>query len=109
MSNKNKNKEGIVYSTNPDFQYNSSQDDEQETLSPEKQRLYVRKEMRNGKPTIVVKEFIGTANDLKDLEKQLKQYCGVGGSSKEGDILIQGDVADKVKKFLQSKGYQTKG
>lgn len=109
MSNKNKNKSGIVYSTNPNYQYDLNQEVEADTLPPEKQKLYVRREVRNGKPTVVIKEFIGTKEDLKELEKQLKNHCGVGGSSKEGDILIQGDVAEKVKTFLQSKGYKTKG
>jgi len=108
MSNKNKGKNGIVYSTNPDFNYNS---DEQEeiTVPPDQQRLYVRREVRNGKPTTVIKEFIGSKEDLKQLEKQIKQFCGVGGSSKDGEILIQGELADKIKEFLQKKGYKTKG
>lgn len=109
MSNKNKNKTGIVYSTNTDYLKQLHQEPETETLPPEKQKLYVRREVRNGKPTVVIKEFIGSKEDLKELEKQLKNHCGVGGSSKEGDILIQGDVADKIKVFLQSKGYKTKG
>lgn len=108
MSNKNKNKNGIVYSTNPDFQYNDGQD-EIETLEPSQQKLYVRREVRNGKPCVVIKEFVGTSEDLKQLEKSLKNHCGVGGTSKEGDIIIQGDFADKVKTFLQQKGYKTKG
>jgi translation initiation factor 1 len=109
MSNKNKNKTGIVYSTNSDYLKQLHQEPETETLPPEKQKLYVRREVRNGKPTVVIKEFIGSKEDLKELEKQLKNHCGVGGSSKEGDILIQGDVADKIKVFLQSTGYKTKG
>ena len=109
MSNKNKNKQGIVYSTNPDYQYQYDEDQEQDTLPPEQQKLYVRREMRNGKPTVVIKEFIGKSDDLKSLEKQLKTFCGVGGSSKDGDILIQGDLVDRVKSFLYGKGYKTKG
>ena len=109
MSNKNKNKSGIVYSTNSEYLNQLHQVHEEDTLPPEKQKLYVRREVRNGKPTVVIKEFIGSKEDLKELEKQLKNHCGVGGSSKEGDILIQGDVADKIKIFLRSKGYKTKG
>jgi translation initiation factor 1 len=109
MSNKNKGKEGIVYSTNPDFNYQNEENNELETLPPEKQRLYVRREVRSGKPTTVIKEFIGTQEDLKSLEKMLKQHCGVGGSSKDGEILIQGELTDKIKSFLQQKGYKTKG
>ncbi len=108
MSNKNKGKQGIVYSTNPDFEYDNH-DVEPETLAPEKQRLYVRREVRSGKPSTVIKEFVGSKEDLKDLEKQLKQYCGVGGSSKDGEIIIQGEVGEKVKDFLHKKGYKTKG
>ena len=108
MSNKNKNKSGIVYSTNPDYQYDA-ENEEQDTLEPSQQKLYVRREVRNGKPCIVIKEFIGKSDDLKQLEKSLKNHCGVGGTSKEGDIIIQGDTLDKVKAFLASKGYRTKG
>ncbi len=108
MSNKNKNKKGIVYSTNPDYQYDSD-DFEVETLENHLQTLYVRKEVRSGKPSTVIKEFIGSKEDLKSLEKQLKNYCGTGGTSKDGDIIIQGDNAEKVKSFLQKAGYKTKG
>lgn len=109
MSNKNKNKNGVVYSTNPDFQYENYGDEELETLSPSQQTLYVRREVRNGKPCVVIKEFVGNAQDLKDLERKLKNHCGVGGSAKEGDIIIQGDLHAKVKSFLQGLGYKTKG
>ena len=68
MSNKNKNKKGIVYSTNPDYQYDSD-DFEEETLENHLQTLYVRKEVRSGKPSTVIKEFIGSKEDLKSLEK----------------------------------------
>ena len=108
MSNKNKNKKGIVYSTNPDYQYDSD-DFEEETLENHLQKLYVRKEVRSGKPCTVIKEFIGSKEDLKSLEKQLKNHCGTGGTSKDGDIIIQGDNSEKVKSFLQKAGYKTKG
>lgn len=109
MSNKNKNKSGIVYSTNADFQYNDHHSQEQDTLPPAQQKLYVRREVRNGKPSVVIKEFVGSSEDLKSLEKALKSHCGVGGSAKDGDIIIQGDLHAKVKSFLESKGYKTKG
>lgn len=109
MSNKNKGKKGIVYSTNPAFKYESDKIEEFETRAPSHQKLYVRREVRSGKPTTVIKEFIGSKEDLKDLEKQIKQYCGVGGSSKDGEILIQGELMDKIKEFLHKKGYKTKG
>lgn len=104
-----KKRDGIVYSTNPDFQYDSDEDTEPETLEASKQTLYVRREMRNGKPVVVIKEFIGKSDDLRELEKKLKNHCGVGGSSKDGDILIQGDNKEKVTQFLQKLGYKTKG
>jgi translation initiation factor 1 len=108
MSNKNKHKDGIVYSTDPNFRY-QSEDEERDTLPPSQQCLYLRREVRNGKPTIVIKEFVGKTEDLKSLEKQLKNHCGVGGSSKDGDILIQGELRDKIKAFLEKLGYKTKG
>ena len=108
MSNKNKNRHGIVYSTDPGYEY-KDEAEEQETLPPGQQTLYLRREVRNGKPCIVVKEFVGTTDDLRDLEKKLKNHCGVGGSSKDGDILIQGELRDKIKAFLEKLGYRTKG
>lgn len=108
MSNKNKNRNGVVYSTNPNFDYNDTTQHE-ETLPPNQQTLYVRREVRNGKPCVVIKEFIGSAQDLKDIERKLKNYCGVGGSAKDGDIIIQGDLHPKVKTYLQSLGFKTKG
>ena len=108
MSNKNKNRNGVVYSTNPNFDYNDTTQPE-ETLPPNQQTLYVRREVRNGKPCVVIKEFIGSSQDLKDIERKLKNYCGVGGSAKDGDIIIQGDLHPKVKTYLQSLGFKTKG
>jgi translation initiation factor 1 len=108
MSNKNKNKSGVVYSTNPDYSYDDDTS-EAETLPPAQQKLYVRREVRNGKPCVVIKEFVGSSDDLKALEKALKSHCGVGGSAKDGDIIIQGDLHAKVKAYLEGKGYKTKG
>ena len=108
MSNKNKNKSGVVYSTNPNYSYDDDAS-EAETLAASQQKLYVRRVVRNGKPCVVIKEFVGSADDLKALEKALKSHCGVGGSAKDGDIIIQGDFHAKVKSFLEGKGYKTKG
>lgn len=109
MSNKNKNKNGIVYSTNPHYDYTEDNAQQQETLPPGKQLLYLRREVRNGKPVIVIKDFVGSAEDLKKLEKAIKNHCGVGGSAKDGDILIQGELKDKIKAYLEKSGFKTKG
>jgi translation initiation factor 1 len=108
MSNKNKNKSGVVYSTNPNYSYEEDAS-EKETLGASQQKLYVRREVRNGKPCVVIKEFVGSSDDLKALERALKSHCGVGGSAKDGDIIIQGDFHAKVKSYLEGKGYKTKG
>ena len=108
MSNKNKNKSGVVYSTNPNYSYEEDAS-EQKTLAGSQQKLYVRREVRNGKPCVVIKEFVGSSDDLKALERALKSHCGVGGSAKDGDIIIQGDFHAKVKSYLEGKGFKTKG
>jgi translation initiation factor 1 len=108
MSNKNKRRDGIVFSTNPDYDYGSN-DREQDTPDPAKQLLYVRREVRNGRPVVVVKEFRGRTADLEALGKQLKSHCGVGGTVKDGDIQIQGDFKEKVQAYLHKLGYKTKG
>jgi len=106
---KNAKNKFIVYSTNPDFEEDSDQED-QETLTPEKQLLevHIDKKNRGGKVAVVVKNFVGTDEDLKDLGKILKAACGVGGSSKDGEIIIQGDKREKVMELLAKKGYKTK-
>ena len=102
---------GMVYSTNPDFDYNYGEEAEAETLAPEKQNLRVWRDTkgRGGKVATVVKGFVGSTEDLQNLGRALKQGCGVGGSVKEGEIIIQGDHRDRVTALLQQKGYsQTK-
>ncbi|MFT6166551.1 MAG: translation initiation factor 1 [Vicingaceae bacterium] len=108
MGRKSKNNR-VVYSTNPDF-VNGSEDDEQETLVPSEQLLeaHLDKKNRGGKVAVVIKNFIGTDEDLKDLGKELKASCGVGGSAKDGTIIIQGDNREKVIELLVKKGYKTK-
>lgn len=108
---KSKNKIGVVYSTNPDFQYEyEGEEQEQETLAPEKQKLVVRidRKQRGGKQATLVTGFVGTEDDLQDLGKKLKTKCGVGGSAKDGEILIQGDFRDKIVELLTGMGYNTK-
>ena len=111
MSKDWKDRLGTVYSTNPDYNYNyNKNDDEQETLEPSKQNLKVLrdKKQRRGKIVTLITGFIGKEEDLKELGKDLKSKCGVGGSVKDGEILIQGDFIDKIIELLVNKGYKVK-
>lgn len=105
-----KNRDGVVYSTNSDFDYEYEGDEEQETLDPSDQDLRVQldKKARGGKQVTLITGFIGSEDDLKDLGKTLKSKCGVGGSAKDGEILIQGDLRQKIKELLISMGYSAK-
>lgn len=107
---KQKNRVNVVYSTNPDFQYQSEEDFEPETLPPAQQLLYISldKKARAGKKVTLIEGFIGKAEDLEALGKQLKNLCGSGGSAKDAEILVQGDHRPKIKQYLDSKGYKTK-
>lgn len=108
MSKKNKkHREGIVYSTSDDFEYDYESQEEQETLPASEQNLKVQldKKARAGKKVSLISGFVGTEDDLKDLGKKLKSKCGVGGSVKDGEILIQGDFRDKIVEVLQKDGY----
>lgn len=109
MDNDWKKRLGVVYSTNPDFKYNSA-GEAQETPSPGDQLLYVSLDRKNrkGKTVTLVQGFTGTSEALKVLGKDLKNRCGTGGSVKEGEILIQGDFRDRVISILQEKGYRVK-
>jgi len=109
MGKKNKNRKGVMYSTNPDFEFDESTE-EQETLTPEEQELYVSLDRRNrkGKSVTLLEGFIGTNNDLKDLAKKLKNLCGVGGTAKNEEIIIQGDFRDKIVSFLKKEKYSVK-
>lgn len=101
---------GVVYSTNPDFQYTTSQAEEAVTLEPGKQRLIVGIDRRNrgGKQVTLITGFVGADEDLKALAKTLKTKLGVGGSAKEGEITIQGDFREKVTDLLKQMGYNAK-
>lgn len=102
-----KQAQGIVYSTNPDFQYQYDEEPEAETLEPGQQKLRVNIERhhRGGKTATVIRGFVGTGDDLADLARQLKNRLGVGGSAKEGEIIIQGELKEKVTTLLHSLGY----
>ena len=101
---------GVVFSTNPDFNYEEETVQQQETLEPSKQNLIVSidRKGRAGKQVTLVTGFIGTDEDLADLGRALKVKCGVGGSAKDGEITIQGDFRDRVVTLLKDMGYRAK-
>lgn len=104
-------KNNIIYSTNENFNYEYEGGNEQVTLPPGEQILYVHfeKKHRAGKKVTLVERFVGSEADLKDLASMIKKKCGVGGSAKGGVAIIQGDHCDKVKELLQAEGYKVKG
>lgn len=110
MAKKKKELINVVYSTNPDFGYQYDEEEEIETLPKNQQKLYVSidKKSRGGKEVTLIEGFVGAEDDLKELGKMLKTKCGVGGSVKDGEILIQGNFRDKIITLLESEGYQTK-
>jgi len=110
MENDWKKRLGMVYSTDPDFQYESGEEEKMETLAPHQQQLYVSldKKNRKGKKVTLVEGFKGTTEDIKSLAKELKSSCGVGGSVGDHNILIQGDFRIRVITLLQEKGFTVK-
>lgn len=107
MMNDWKDRLGVVYSTSADFDYQTNEAEEPETLAPAAQVLRVRieKKGRGGKTATLVSGFVGTSDDLADLGRTLKSKCGVGGSVKDGEILVQGDFRERVISLLRSMGY----
>ena len=105
-----KDRLGVVYSTNPDFKYETPVEEEVQTLPAAQQKLIVTidRRARAGKQVTLVSGFVGKEEDLAALAKTLKTKCGVGGSAKDGEILIQGDRRDRVVALLKSLGYNAK-
>ena len=105
-----KKRDGVVFSTSSDFDYDQGNNQEEATLGNSEQRLKVLTDNkgRGGKKVTVVTGFVGTEDDLKDLGKVLKTKCGVGGSVKDGEILIQGDLKQKVYDLLDAQSYGVK-
>jgi translation initiation factor 1 len=110
MSNKNKKNGGMVFSTDPDFNYDSFSEEEVESLPNNKQdlRIFLDKKNRAGKAVSIVSGYIGKYEDLNALGSLLKKLCGVGGSVKDGEVIIQGDFRDKILAYLIKEGYKAK-
>ena len=101
---------GFVYSTDENADFSSFDENEQEALKPEAQRLeaHFSNKGRAGKVVTIIKGFVGNEEELNNLGKLLKTKCGVGGSVKDGEIIIQGNIRDKIIKILQDKSYKVK-
>jgi len=112
MNKKNKFKDriGVVYSTEDNYDYDYNEAEEEETLPKNQQQLIVSldKKGRKGKQVTLVSGFTGLTRDITDLSKMLKTKCGVGGNVKDREILIQGDLRQKVGKLLVAEGYGVK-
>ena len=110
MSNKNKNRDGLVYSTNPNFSNAEESSDESIELPPAQQNLRVWRDSKSraGKTVTLVKGYVGSQSNLEELGKTLKSKCGVGGTVKDGEIIIQGDFRDRITELLKTLGYGVK-
>jgi len=110
MENDWKKRLGVVYSTDPGYHYSSEGDKEPDTLPSDRQHLNVMRDRKNrkGKTVTLVQGFVGKEEDLKSLGRELKRRCGVGGSAGDGEILIQGDHAERITGLLREMGYKVK-
>jgi len=110
MDNDWKKRLGMVYSTNPEYQFNSEQEEAIERLAPNQQTLYISLDRKNrkGKSVTLINGYVGTGEELKALARELKSKCGVGGSAREGEILIQGDFRDRIASLLKEKRFHVK-
>ncbi len=110
MSKKKSSSSGIVYSTDPSFKSFEEESQEQQTLPPAQQQLKIKLDTkhRGGKTVTLVDGFVGTNDDLESLSKQLKAFCGTGGSAKDGQIIIQGDQRQKILQWLQKNRYKAR-
>ena len=108
MSKKSKSdKHGFVYSTDPNFRFENEEQSNADTLTPQQQKLrvWLDTKHRGGKTATVIRGFVGKDEDLEDLGKKLKNYCGTGGAVKDGEIIIQGDQREKVMQWLLKNNY----
>ncbi len=109
MNNDWKERLGVVFSTNPDYKYETSAEEETTTLDPSKQNLKIWLDrLKGGRVATVVRGFVGSSDDLAALGKELKKSCGVGGTAKDGEIIIQGDHRDRIVELLTKAGYRCK-
>ena len=109
MNNDWKERLGVVFSTNPDYKYETSAEEEATTLDPSKQNLKIWLDrLKGGRVATVVRGFVGSSDDLAALGKELKKSCGVGGTAKDGEIIIQGDHRDRIVELLTKAGYRCK-
>jgi translation initiation factor 1 len=110
MAKQKKEKVNVVYSTNPNFQFQYDNEEAEITLPPQQQTLYVSHDnkSRKGKTVTLIEGFVGADDDLQVLGKLLKSKLGVGGSAKDGEIIIQGEFREKVILLLEKEGYKTK-
>ena len=109
MANDWEERLGVVFSTNPDFQYETDKEEQATTLAPERQNLKIWLDrLKGGRVATVVRGFVGSTDDLAALGKELKKSCGVGGTAKDGEIIIQGDHRDRVVELLTKSGYRCK-